>query len=355
MSARTTSRTIGLVVALAALTVALPAASLPSAALAAGEPTPHFGTGGVSHISGKTAELDGAVNTEGLATSYLFEYGPTVAYGLKSKEVPVPIPNPPKVVKVGQTVTGLLPGYHYRIVGFYVNRAGVRIGPRFGSDRSFTGGKAGKLKFTVAKGKEERVSAVYGTVLSLTGSLTGFGNAGKPLSLQTTPFPFTESFTAVGGTVLSTRTGSFTFKVARITENSEFRFVALDPRPLYSPIVQVHVTPRITVHVRSAGRTGLYRIYGTVAPARTGAGVVVQQLVPQKAGSKREGPRPRSVASSVLKRAGSSMSRYSVIVSLSGNWRYRVFVRLPKGALDSGHSSNVLIRAPRATTKQRRH
>jgi hypothetical protein len=354
MSARRTSRITSLVVAIAAL-LAVPAGTVPSAALAASEPTPHFGTGGVSHISGKTAELEGTVNTEGLATSYLFEYGPTVAYGLKSKEVPVPIPNPPKVVKVGQTVTGLLPGYHYRIVGFYIDRAGVRIGPKFGSDKSFTGGKAGKLKFNVAKGKEERIGAVYGTALSLSGSLTGFGNAGKPLSLQMTPFPFTESFTTLGGTVLSTRTGSFTFRVARITENSEFRFVALNPRPLYSPIIQVHVTPRITVHVRSAGHTGLYRIYGTVAPARTGAGVVVQQLTPQKAGSKREGPRPRSVASSVLKRANSSMSRYSVIVRLSGNWRYRVFVRLPKGALDSGHSSNVLIRAPRGTTKQHRH
>ncbi|HEX9481987.1 MAG TPA: hypothetical protein VF927_07790 [Solirubrobacteraceae bacterium] len=352
---KTTSRIICLLVVISALLAALPAVPLPTAALAAGEPTPHFSTAGVSHISGRTAELDGAVNTEGLATTYLFEYGPTVAYGLKSKELPVPIPNPPKVVKVGQTVTGLLPGYHYRIVGFYINRAGVRIGPKFGADKSFTGGKAGKLKFIVAKGKEEEVGAVYGTPVSLTGSLTGLGNAGKPLSLQTTPFPFTESFTTVGGTVLSTRTGSFTFKIARITGNSEFRFVALAPRPLYSPIIQVHVTPRITVHVRSAGRTGVYRIYGTVAPARAGAGVVVQQLLPQKASSKRSGPRPRSVASSVLKRATASLSRYSVIVTLSGTFRYRVFVRLPKGALDSGHSANVLIRAPRATTKRRRH
>ena len=349
MSARTTSRIVSLAAA------AVLAAVLPSTVLGA-EPKPHFGTGGVSHISGTSAELEGTVNTEGFATSYLFEYGPTVAYGHKSKEAVVPIPNPPKPVKVGQTVTGLLPGYHYRIVGFYTNRAGVRLGPFPGADKSFTGGKAGKLKFIVAKGKEEQISAVYGSLLSLTGSLTGLGKENKPMSLQSTPFPFTAPFTQVGGNVLSTRTGSFTFDVPRISENTEFRFLALDPRPVYSPVVQVHVTPRIVVHVRSAGHTGLYRIYGTVAPSRTGAGVVLQKLTPQKANSKRSGPRPVSVGSTTLKRAKSSLSRYSMIVSLSGTFRYRVFVRLPKGALDSGHSANVLIRAPRGTTiKHRRH
>ncbi|HXD55038.1 MAG TPA: hypothetical protein VN618_09830 [Solirubrobacteraceae bacterium] len=338
-------------VALATLAALGPA--VPSS-MAASEPKAHFGTGGVSHVSGTTAELEGTVNTEGLPTKYFFEYGPTVAYGAKSKEVTVPIPAPLKPVKVGQTVTGILAGYHYRIVGFYTDLKGVTHGPLFGTDRSFSGGKAGKLKFIVAKGREEAVSAVYGSTLSLTGSLTGVGNTGKALSLQATPFPFTAPFTTLPGTVLSTRTGSFTFKVARITQNTEFRFIALSPRPVYSPVVPVTVTPRITVHVRSAGGTGLYRIYGTVAPAKPGAQVVIQQLTPQRAGSKRSGPRPRSVGSTVLKRAGASLSRYSAIVSLSGTFRYRVFVRLPKGAVSSGHSSNVLIKAPKETTKKKK-
>lgn len=334
----------------AAACVTLPASS----ALAVSEPKPHFGTGGVSHVSGTSAQLEGSVNTEGLATTYFFEYGPTVTYGLKSKEAAVPIPAPLKVVKVGQVVTGILPGYHYRIVGKYTNRAGkLEVVP--GTDRSFTGGKAGKLRFVVAKGREEQISTTYGSLLSLTGSLTGFGNAGKPLSLQATPFPFTAPFTTLGGTVVSTRTGSFTFRVARITQNTEFRFVALDPRPVYSPVVLVHVTPHITLHVRSAGKTGLYRIYGTVAPSRPGAALVLQQLTPQKANSKRSGPRPRSVGSTVLKRATSTLSRYSIIVSLTGTWHYRVFVRLPKGPLESGSSANVLIRAPGTTNTKRHH
>ena len=336
-----------------ALATALAALAAPASATAA-EPKPHFATGGVSHVSGTTGELDGTVNTEGLQTRYLFEYGPTVAYGSKTKEAAVPIPAPLKAVKVGQSVTGLLAGYHYRIVGFYTNLKGEAKGPLYGTDKSFGGGKSGKLKFVVAKGREEAVSAVYGSTLSLGGSLTGLGNAGKPLSLQATPFPFTEPFTTLSGTVVSSRTGSFTFKVAHITENTEFRFIALNPRPVYSPIVPVTVTPRITVHVRSAGTTGLYRIYGTVAPARTGAQVVIQQLTPQRAGSRRSGPRPRSVGATVLKRATSSLSRYSAIVTLSGTFRYRVFVRLPKGAVSSGHSANVLIKAPKSVAKKRK-
>jgi len=339
------AKTTGTIRSLGAVAAAVAVLLVPSATLAASEPKPHFGTGGVSHASGTTGELEGTVNTEGLATTYFFEYGPTVAYGLKSKEVAVPIPSPLKAVKVGQTVTGLLPGYHYRINGFYTNRAGVRVPAIPGGDKSFS--KSNRLKFSLAKGKEEQVSAVYGSVVELSGSLTGLGNADKPLGLQATPFPFTAPFTTLGGAVLSTGSGSFTFKVARVTQNTEFRFVALNPRPLYSPVVQVSVTPRITVHVRSSGQTGLYRIYGTVAPARTGAGVVIQKLIPQKATSKRSGPRAQHVGRTVLKRATSSLSRYSAIVSLSGTFRYRVFVRLPNGALNSGASANVLIRGPR--------
>lgn len=338
-----------------ALAATAVASAVPSAAQAAAEPKPHFATGGVSHVSGTSAQLEGTVNTEGLATRYFFEYGPTVAYGLKSKEVAVPVPAPLKPVKVGETVTGLLPGYHYRIAGYYTNLKGETLGPLRGSDKSFTGGKAGKLKFVVAKGREEAVSAVYGSSLALEGSLTGSGNAGKALALQATLYPFTSPFTTLSGTVLSTRSGSFTFRIARITQNTEFRFEALEPRPVYSPIVPVSVTPRITVHVRSAGATGLYRIYGTVAPARPGAQVAIQQLEPQPAGSKRSGPRPRSVLQTVLKRATRSLSRYSAIVSLSGTFHYRVFVRLPKGPISSGPSSNFLIRAPKSTARKKKH
>ena len=275
---------------------ALAALSLPAAASAGTEPKPpHFNTGGVSHISTTTVELDGTVDPEGFATSYYFQYGPTTAYGKATKPVAVPLPNPPKSVRVGQTVTGMLAGYHYRIVGIYTPTGSTTPRELPGGDKSFSGGKLARLKFVVSKDKEDIGTAVYGGGIELSGSLTGTGNQFHPLSLQATLYPFTEAFTTLGGTVASTRTGSFVFKVARLTGTTEFRFVAIAPRPIYSPTITVPVMPRVTLHVRSAGHTGLYRLYGTVTPARNGKSVQIQQLLPGKAKSKREGPSAHGV------------------------------------------------------------
>jgi hypothetical protein len=348
MKART--RIVGLLSAVALTALALPAAAPADPA----GPKPHFSTGGVSHIATTTVELDGTVNPEGFATSYYFQYGPTTAYGKATKPVAVPLPNPPKSVRVGQTVTGMLAGYHYRIVGIYTPTNTTTPLEVPGADKSFTGGKLQRLKFVVSKDKEDIGSAVYGGGIELAGSLTGTGNAFQPLSLQATLYPFTEAFTTLGGTVTSTRTGSFVFKVARLTGTTEFRFVALAPRPIYSPTITVPVTARVTLHVRSSGKTGLYRLYGTVAPARNGATVQIQQLLPGKAKRKREGPSPHRVAATVLKRATSRTSRFSVVVKLSGSYRYRAFVKLPKGPLESGHSANVLIKAPKSAGQRRK-
>jgi hypothetical protein len=336
--------------AIAALAAAL---AVPSLVLAANEPTPHFITKGVSNATATSGLLEGTVDTEGFATSYDFEYGPTTAYGAKTKPVAVPIPSPPKPVKVGQQATGLQAGYHYRIVGFYTARDGKAVVAP-GVDKVFSGGKSSKLRFSVSKGKEEQVSTFYGGAATLTGSLRGLNDAGRTLALQSTPYPFTAPFTTLSGTVVSGRTGSFVFTVPRVTQITEFRFELVQPRPAFSPTVLVHVSPRITIHVRSGGASGLYRIYGTVAPARNGAAVTVQQLLPQKANSKRSGPRPHAVAATVLKRLGSGSSRYSVIVKLTGTYRYRVFVRVPKGVLESGSSANVLIHSPKKTAAKKR-
>ncbi len=221
----------------------------------------------------------------------------------------------------------------------------------FGKDKTFSGGKSSKLRFVIAKGKENEVSVSYGRTAELTGSLTGALSANHPLALQATAYPFKGAFLPLGGSIRSDRFGRFVFKVAHLTTSTEFRVVTVESRPLFSPVIQVHVSPRIVLHVRSSGGSGLYRLYGTVTPARTGAAVIVQQLKPQKPGSKRSGPAPHSIGTTVLKHATSSMSRFSIVVSLSGNFHYRVYVRLPKGPLVSGVSSNVLIRAPKATGK----
>jgi hypothetical protein len=330
-----TAAAVGLVLALGLLPSGAPAATV----------LPRASTGGVSHVKGTTGQLNGVVDPNGIETSYYFQYGPTIAYGAQSK--PVPVGAGVKQVKVGQIVTGLLPGYHYRIAATY---AGGAV-PVFGKDKSFSGGKSTKLKFVVPHGKEEQLTVAYGGSIALTGSLTGLGNANHGLTLQATPFPYTAAFTTLGTPILSSRTGSFSFRLSKLTGSTELRVLTTDARPLYSQTVLIHVTPKIVLHIRPAGKPGRYRLYGTVVPAKAGAFVTFQQLLPQKANSKRSGPRPRAVGSVKLKRAGASESRFSTVLTLTGTFRYRAFVKLPKGSLDSGHSNNVLVHAPAAAVK----
>ncbi|HXB15547.1 MAG TPA: hypothetical protein VNV44_07355 [Solirubrobacteraceae bacterium] len=341
--------------ALALLAASLLLALASSGAAAAGSPVT-IKTAGVSHIKGTTGELNGDVSSS-IPVSVFFEYGPNgapspVPYPYASKTKPLAVTPPPssagkaKAIKVGQPVAGLLANYHYRIAATYVLNGVTHT--VYGKDKKFSGGSSSKLKFDTTKTKGETLTATYGQPFDLTGSLAGNGNAGHALVLQETPFPYTEPFTTLPGTVFSTHTGSFVFKLARMTENMQFRVLTVDLRPLYSPAMTVHVTPNIKVHFRSAGKTGLYRIYGTVTPARNGAPLSVQKLLPRKAVSKRSGPSAHSIATTILRRATKSMSRFSIIVSLTGTFHYRVLVKLPKGKLDSGNSSNFLIKAPKA-------
>jgi hypothetical protein len=331
-------------------------AASPSSAGASTSPV-RVATGNVAHVRGTTAQLNGVVVAPGITTSVFFKYGPTVAFGHQTKALTVAPPSPPRAVKVGEQVVGLLTGWHYQICATFTNptNAAVETVCDTKHDRTFSGGSASsKFKFVLPKGKEERLSVIYGGTLELTGSLSGKDNANHGLSLQATPFPYTAPFTTAGAPILSSRTGAFVFRVPRMLQDTQLRILTTDTRPIYSPVVTVHVTPRISLHFRSAGKTGLYRFYGTVSPARPGTQLTIQELTPQKASSKRSGPAAHTVVSTLLKKATKTVSRFSVIVNLSGTFHYRAFVRLPKGALESGASANVLIKAPKTAVKHKR-
>ena len=133
-------------------------------------------TGGVAHVTGTTGQLQGTLIADNIAVSVYFEYGPNgppFAYASKTKPLvvppPVPVPPTPKSVKVGQAVTGLLAGYHYRICASFTPSGGT-LQTVCGKDKSFTGGKASKLRFRLGKGKEDRLGVVYGGTLELTGA-----------------------------------------------------------------------------------------------------------------------------------------------------------------------------------------
>jgi Ca2+-binding RTX toxin-like protein len=78
---------------------------------------PKATTGSATAIGTTTATVNGTVNPEGLATSYYFEYGPTISYGTKIPVTPKEVGAGTSEVAVSQALSGLTSGatYHYRL------------------------------------------------------------------------------------------------------------------------------------------------------------------------------------------------------------------------------------------------
>ncbi len=113
------SRPAGRGAALTGALVASVALALPLSAPATKTPkpkAPHASTGSARHVSGATAELTGNVNPRGQETSYYFQYGPTIAYGIQTATTAAG--SGTGGVKVSQAISGLQVGatYHYRVV-----------------------------------------------------------------------------------------------------------------------------------------------------------------------------------------------------------------------------------------------
>jgi hypothetical protein len=103
--------------------------SLASVALAASSPA--VTTNAASNVKQQSAQLNGTVNPNGSATTYVFQWGLTNGYGFSSS--PQSAGSGTTAVSVHHTATGLIPGtvYHYRLV------ATNRFGTSTGRDRTF--------------------------------------------------------------------------------------------------------------------------------------------------------------------------------------------------------------------------
>src|SRR5437870_5068249 len=100
-SMRDISRRRGLLI-VAALAGAAALSPLESEAATTKPGPPLADTGNVSHVRGSSATLNGTVQPHGLATTYYFQYGPTVAYG--SQTTSAALPAGYTRIKVGQAV-----------------------------------------------------------------------------------------------------------------------------------------------------------------------------------------------------------------------------------------------------------
>jgi hypothetical protein len=324
----------------ASATVAAPSA--PAALTHPGLPL--VSTGGAAQVRGTSAQLQGTVNPNGAVTIYYFQFGATVAYGAQTTSASIPAGT--IKIKVGRPASGILPGYHYRLV------ATNGYGTAYGRDRSFFV-KTGRAKIVISREKNEPPTP-YRAPLTLRGSLLGAGNAGKQLVLETSPFPFIAPFEELGIAPVTTNTaGAFTFRVPGLTASTQLRVHTLDPRPVFSPIVTIHVAVRVTLKARRSKNGTLERLYGTVTPAAVGARVLLQvRKAIRPTGASERTSKFATQFATVTRRATKSSSHFSLVTRVKATGRYRAFVQLRKGPLVSGTSPSVLVHATKAPPRK---
>lgn len=323
----------------AALALAL---ALPLAAHAA-TAAPRVTTGNVTNVRGSTGQLEGAVNPNGHETTYLFQYGPTVAYGSSTPATAVGAGT--VAVHVGKIVTGLLVGYHYRIVATNVD------GTTLGKDHTFVLTNSTRLRIELPK--EKRVD-VYGSPFIISGRVTGLNSGGRRLVLQSSPYPYLEPFSTVSAPAVTNSLGAFSFRVLNLFASTQLRVASVESLPIYSNIATELVAVRIVLHTRASGHSGLVRVYGTVSPASVGARVLVQLAKSVRPfGPSEIGTRFATQFTGKVRRATSTFSRFSIVVKPRKTGNYRVEIEPKVGSLTTGVSAHFkMYAAPGSTTKK---
>ncbi len=354
------------VLALMSLALVLPLASQAASSKTVTAGAPIVITGGV-HVTATSVVLNGSVNPRTLATSYYFQYGPTTAYGKQTASGTLPAGT--TAVKVRETAPGFLSGYHYRLVASNEN------GTTEGKDHSHT--------FTLKTVKKKNAFVLpklfapipVGSTFTLSGTLTGAGNAFRPIVLQASPYPYRAAFAGVGAPITTGATGAFSFTVRNLSTSTKFRISTVGGVPVYSLIVPQQVQVRVVLKVKASSHKGLVRLYGTVTPAEVGAHVLFQLEKPPKTEKTESGEKPSKLEKpgkgpserseekpptfatkfrTVVKAATRAISRFSMVVNITAAGRYRAFVEVPAGPLVSGHSQSVTLSAPTAKKKAKK-
>jgi hypothetical protein len=320
---RCTAVRLRLPAAVLALAVGALAPSAPTAVAATS--APRVSTVGSANVSYSSAILYGDVDPGGLATGYVFQYGPTTAYGGQTPLAPAG--NGTSLLKLNQTVTGLQPNttYHFRIVA--VNS----LGTSKGADRTL---KTAKVPLSL------QITSVpnpvtYGNPFIVEGNLSGTGGGNREVRLEANPFPYIGGFRAVGNPEVTTSAGGFSFPFLGLLENAQLRVVTVGGTLVTSPVVIENVAVRVSFHAHRARRRGYMRLYGTVAPAEVGALVGFQLLAPGRSVNQ---------GGTVIKAGTPTVSRFSRVVRVRHPGVYRALVKIADGAHVSAYSAPIFIR-----------
>jgi hypothetical protein len=291
----------------------------PAGALAASKPT--VTTGRATSVTPTGATLNGGVNPNGAATTYLFQFGTTRLYESKTGELSAGKGTKGKHVAI--VITGLAPDttYHYRLVAR--NSKGIT----FGQDRTFKTKKQPLGVSLVAT--PNPIRAGRSTVLS--GVLSGTGNAKRQVELQANPWPYTGGFQPAPNNQLTDAQGHFAFPLLSVSVNTQYRVLMPAKPNVVSPIVVLGTTIKVTRHakVRRGLRRGRIHFWGTVRTAHGGSIVVVIQKLRKGAWI--------NIGQTTARDTGKGFARYSGHVRQKHGGRYRVAALDASGA----HSPSV--------------
>jgi hypothetical protein len=284
------------------------ALAAPTAAAAATKPV--VTTGGSANLAQTTAVVKGTVNPKGAETTYFFQYGTTTLYG--GQTAPKSAGAGTNPVHVVSGISGLAPAtkYHYRLVAR--NAKGLSKG----RDRTF---RTRRQPLGVSLAASPPV-VTYGGKTLLGGVLSGTGNAGRQIVLQSNPYPYSQGFRNAADIHLTGSTGAFSFPILSVPVNTQFR-VLMPSRPdVASPVVVVGAAVHATMRtkVRRGERRGRIRFRGRIRPAVDGSQVLIQKR-------RRSTGAWMTIAETFARHArGGRSSRYVKRVRQRHGGRYRV-------------------------------
>lgn len=210
---------------------------------------PTAATASASAVAATSATLNGAVNPNGLATSWYFEYGPTTVYG--STTASKNAGSGTSSVSVSTSLTTLTVGttYHYRLV------AKSAAGTNRGTDQTFS-----TTGVTIRAGS----AVVYGQAVTISGTVTN-GQSGETVTVFSRPTG--QGSFALVATLLTTAGGTWTYS-ARPKILTQYQ---ADWKNATSGQVSVGVHPYVTLRTLKSARFSVH-----VATGRSFAGKYVR-------------------------------------------------------------------------------
>ena len=276
---------------------------------------PTVATQAATGVTIQAATLRGTVNPRSLATTYVFQYGPTAAYGAQT--APASLAAGAAAVRVTGAAAALVPAttYHFRLVA--TNATGTSVT----GDRTF---RTHAQTLRVTLGATPNPTS-FGGPTTLVGTVTGTGAAGRPVQIQQRAFPFAGGFANVGNALVTDAGGRFSMAVLSLPVTTQFRARVTDRAGIVSPVLPVGARAVVGTRVTSTSvrRGGRVHFSGTVRPSEPGRGIAIQ---------KRRDGRWITVAGTVARPGGAGFAIYGKTIRVRRGGLYRVFLGTGSGA-----------------------